>query len=268
MATTEKERIDRINELSRPKPVPEGFLDDRRSLYWDRYDNIVKDWNGGNVATVFAMTPRLDTMIQPKGWHRDFVGDRPSPIWVVSKQARNATATARVESLSEAKAVHKDFRPEKSVYTEISEAAKNAEASQRVDILARSKTYNELPIKPNSSWDWGEWESDIPEAAKKSEASERVQLLARPKSLHPRYQECRSVSWAVSEQAKKTLPSLRIQKLARPKSRSQYQEDYNPNWFKVSPSARVAHANPRLSELSTPIPRKVRQKKVLTSKGA
>ena len=23
------ERIDRINELSRPKPVPEGFLDDR-----------------------------------------------------------------------------------------------------------------------------------------------------------------------------------------------------------------------------------------------
>lgn len=144
----------------------------------------------------------------------------------------------------------------------------NCQPSERIEYLARSKTYKELPIKPNSQWDWGEWESDIPNAAKNAEASERLLMLSRPKASHLRYQECRSVTWVVPEHAKKTLPSLRIQKLARPKSRSQFQEDYNPNWYKVSPSAKSAHANPRLSELSTPIPRKVRQKKILSSKGA
>jgi len=257
----------RIEELSRPKPIPEGFLDDRRSVYWDRYDSIVKDWNGGNVATVFALTARTETLSEPKKRHSEYKGDRPSPIWVVSDAAKSAVASTRVETLAEEKAVHKDFKGEKSVYTVVSKAAKNCEPSERIEFLARAKTYNELPIKSDSQWDWGEWESDIPEAAKNGEASERVSMLSRPKALHPRYQDCRSVTWVVPERTKKSLPSLRIQKLARPKSRSQHQEDYNPNWYRVSQSAKSAHANPRLTELSTPLPRKVRQKKVFTSKG-
>ena len=192
---------------------------------------------------------------------------RPSPIWVVQDAAKRAVASAKIESLAEHKILHKDFRPQKSVFTVVSKAAMKCEPSQRTEFLSRAKTYNELPIKPNSQWDWGEWELDIPEPAKNAEASDKIVMLSRPKASHPRYQECRPVAWVVPEHAKKTLPSLRIQKLARPKSRSQYQEDYNPTWHKVSPAAKGAHANPRLSELSAPIPRKIRQKKVFASKG-
>ena len=188
-------------------------------------------------------------------------------MWPVSNAAKSAVASTKIESLAQPKPLHRDYRVEKSVYSVVSEAAKRCQPSERTDFLARAKTYNELPIKPNSRWDWGEWDSDIPEAAKRAEASERLSTLSRPKSLHSRYQECRPASWTVPEHAKKTLPSLRIQKLARPRS-SKHQEDYNPNWFKVSPSAKVAHTNPRLTELCVPLPRKVRQKKVLTSKGA
>eukprot|EP00112_Aurelia_sp_Birch-Aquarium-sp1_P014088 Seg3015.3 transcript_id=Seg3015.3/GoldUCD/mRNA.D3Y31 product="Testicular haploid expressed gene protein" protein_id=Seg3015.3/GoldUCD/D3Y31 len=267
MASMEEEKPRRrVDYLAKSKPVPAGFVDDRRSVYDGRYDSIIKNWDGGNVATTFQMTPKLEALLQPKRWHSEYVGDRPSPIWAVSKAAQNATASGQIESLSQPKSVHRDYKPEQSIFTIVSEAAKKASPSDRIELLARAKTYKELPIKPNSNWDWGEWDSDIPEAAKNGEASERVALLSRPKSLHPRHQECRTVLWSVSDSAKKTLPSLRLQKLARPKSRSQYQEDYHSTWYKVSPSAKTAHANPRVVELCTPIPRKVRQKKVISSK--
>eukprot|EP00794_Sanderia_malayensis_P011767 gene11767-12984_t len=239
----EKPRTRRIDTLSLPKPIPNGFIDDRRSLYWGRHDTIVKDWDSGNVATTFAISQRLQSLIEPKKIHSQYAGDRPSPIWVVSKAAQGAACSGRVETLAEAKTVHRDFRPEKSVYTTVSDAAKNCGANQRIETLANPKRYRQLPIKPDSNWDWGEWDSEIPEAAKRGVSRSCIAIKS-------------------ADQAKNALPSLRVQQLARPKSRSQYKEDYDQNWYKVSPSAKMAHANTRLVELCAPIPRKVRQKRV------
>ena len=190
---------------------------------------------------------------------------RPSPIWQVSKAAQNSTTSGRVEALAEPKPLHKDYEPAKHVQSIVSDAAKKAEASQRVEVLAQPKSYVELKIKPNSEWDWSEWQADLTHAAMNASASERVTALANPKMPHRSYKEGKPVIWRVTESAKKALPSLRVQQLARPKSRSQYNEDYDPNAWKVSQGAKNAQATPRIAELATPLPRKVRQKKVLAA---
>lgn len=187
---------------------------------------------------------------------------RPSPIWPVSEPAQNATASARVESLAEAKDLHKDYQLARPVHTTVSDAAKNATPTQRLEVLANAKSYAPLKIKPNSDWDWSEWVSDLSEAAKNASASDRILNLANPKAPHRSYKEGRPVIWNVPEAAKKTLPSLRVQQLARPKSRSQYNEDYDSNAWRVSQGAKSAQATPRIGELAMPIPRKVRSKKV------
>ena len=49
--------------------------------------------------------------------------------------------------------------------------------------LARHKTYPPLLVKPNSEWDWGEWEADISRAAKMATATPRVSALAESKTV-------------------------------------------------------------------------------------
>ena len=194
----------------------------------------------------------------------NFFFSRPSPIWLVSPSAVKTQPSERIVSLAEAKKHHRDFQPVKSVYTTVNDAAKSASASQRVEVLAKPKEYKELPIKPDSCWDYSEWESDLSKAALICEPSGRVVQLATPKSLNSSYNECRPVIWRVSGGAKKALPSIRVQQLSRPKSRSQYKEDYDSNWWKVAPGAKLARPTPRIEELSLPIPRKVRQKRGAT----
>jgi len=249
----------RIDTLSRPKPVPVGFIEDRRSVYWD--NNLAKDWDSIQ-QTQSVLSERQSQLVYSKQLHKDYVGDRPSAIWPVSEAAMKATASGRVETLSEPKALHKDYQPCRQVQTVVSEAAMKTEPSQRMEALAQPKTYAPLKIKSNSEWDWSEWESDLTEAAKNATASDRVLVLSNPKLPHRSYKEGRPVIWEVSQSAQKALPSLRVQQLARPKSRSQYNEDYDANAWKVSQGAKSAQATPRIAELAVPIPRKVRSKKV------
>lgn len=257
--TMTAETDSRIDILSRPKPVPAGFIEDRRSVYWD--NKLAKDWDN-TEPTKSVLTERQSQLVYSKQLHKDYVGDRPSPIWQVSVEAMKATASGRVETLSEPKALHKDYKPCQQVQTVVSEAAMKAEPSQRIETLSQPKTYAPLKIKPNSDWDWSEWESDLTQAAKNATASERVHTLSNPKLPHRAYKEARPVIWEVSQSAMKALPSLRVQQLARPKSRSQYNEDYDPNAWKVSQGAKSTQATPRMVELAMPIPRKVRTKKV------
>ena len=191
-----------------------------------------------------------------------FVFNRRSAIWPVSETAMKASASGRVETLSEPKALHRDYQPCRQVQTAVSEAAMNTGPTQRIEFLAQAKTYAPLKIKDNSDWDWSEWESDLTEAARNATASERVLVLSNPKLPHRSYKEGRTVIWEVSPSAQKALPSLRVQQLARPKSRSQYNEDFDASAWKVSQGAKAAQATPRIAELSAPIPRKVRSKKV------
>ena len=186
---------------------------------------------------------------------------RPSPIWLVSNAALKGKASDRVETLSAPKQHHKDFKPNKPVYSIVSDAAKNARANDRLETLAKPKQYQELPIKPDSCWDYSEWQSDVPKGALNHDATGRTLQLSMPKILHKDYKETRPVIWQVTPASRKALPSIRVQQLARPKSRSQYKEDYDSSCWKVSSSAKNARATPRIEELSLPIPRKIKQKK-------
>ena len=191
----------------------------------------------------------------------DILSFRPSPIWLVSKKALKANPSDRVQSLSEPKRHHKEFEPSKPVYSIVSKGAKSANASERIQALAKPKQYQELPIKPDSCWDYSEWESDVSKAALKYDPSSRVLQLSTAKLLHRDYNESRPVIWQVAHAARKALPSIRVQQLARPKSRSQYKEDYDSTCWKVHTSAKNARATPRTEELAMPIPRKIKQKR-------
>ena len=110
--------------------------------------------------------------------------NRRSAIWPVSEAARKASASTRVEALSEPKALHRDYQPCRQVQTVVSGPAMKTEPTQRIEFLAQAKTYTPLKIKSNSDWDWSEWDSDLTEAAKNAAASERVLFLSNPKQPH------------------------------------------------------------------------------------
>ena len=133
-----------------------------------------------------------------------------------------ATASTRVETLSEPIALHRDYEPCRQVQTVVSLAAMKAELSQRIEVPANANTYAPLKLKPNSDWDWSEWESGLTDAAKNASASDRVLVLSNPKQPHRNYQEGDPVIWEVSQSTQKVLPSLIVQQLATPKSQSQY----------------------------------------------
>ncbi|XP_065652168.1 sperm microtubule associated protein 2 isoform X2 [Hydra vulgaris] len=249
--------VSRLEVLARPKPIPDGFIDDKQSVYWD--NQFTKDWTKSDLSTKFVLSDRLTQLTNPKLIHKDWKGDRNSPIWVISHGALNGKASNRLESLAEPKVHHKDFQIPKSVYTVISSSAKKALPSDRVQMLAKPKLSTELGIKPDSCWDYSEWHSDVSEAALKCEPSARVVQLAEPKKLYASYKECRSVIWDVSCGAKNALPTIRVQQLALPK-KSQYKEDYDSDWDKVNPTALVAKPSPRIEELAQPLPRKSKRK--------
>lgn len=176
----------------------------------------------------------------------------------------NAEPTPRLESLSRSKTFHQDYEPPKSVFSLVSRAAKSANPSARVENLAKPKNSTELPTN-QSLWDWSKWDNTVSKAAQSVTPSDHTLRLSIPKKPHGNYKECREVQWTVSDTTLKALPSLRVQQLARPKSRSQFIDHYDESAYRVSGAAKHAQATPRLQELCAPLPRKVRQKKVLTS---
>ena len=189
---------------------------------------------------------------------------RPTPIWQVSPAAMNTEPTGRLDTLSRSKSFHQEYEPPKSVYSVVTESAKSSNASARVEGLAKPKNSTALPTNQNL-WDWSEWDYSVSEAAKCASPSDHTLRLSLAKRPHGNYKGCREVQWTVSETTLKALPSLRVQQLARPKSRSQFIDHYDEGAYKVSSAAKHVQATPRLEELCVPLPRKVRQKKVLTS---
>jgi len=210
------------------------------------------------------MSARQVELSESKNVSKQYIGDRPTPIWPVSKSAQRGSASDRVEALSAHKNVHPHFQPERQIQTYVTPGAKSASASAR-EHLALPKVYRQLLIRPSREWDVDEWEQEITEAAKQARASARLEALAEPKNNHPLFQPEKTIQWPVSDPAKKALATIRLQQLARPKSRGKY-DNYDP--YKVTPAARNARPTPRIGELSMPIPRKVRTKKVLTGTAA
>ncbi|XP_077989769.1 sperm microtubule associated protein 2-like [Glandiceps talaboti] len=242
----------RIDVLARPKQLPPTFREDRRSVYW-----LDKPFNGDE----YAMSARQLELSNSKNVSKEYLGDKPSPIWPVSKAAQKGSASDRVEALSAHKMLHRLFQPERTIETRVSPAAKSASASDRIEHLSLPKVYKPLLIRPSREWDVDEWEQEITDAAKQARASARLEALAEPKHNHSLFQPEKTIQWPVSEPAMKALATIRLQQLARPKSRGKY-DNFDP--YKVTPAARNARPTPRIGELAAPIPRKVRQKKILT----
>lgn len=255
--------VSRIDVLATPKTLPPLHVEDLQSVYWS--GKFTKDWSKQEQNTKFCVSERLSQLVKHKEHHKDWVADKSTPIWPVSKTAMKAQASPHVEGLAAPKKPHADFKPPKSVFTTVTPAAKNARCNEHIEKLATPKEYKDLPIKPDSAWDYSEWKSDLPASALKYNATDKITSLSMPKEAHKDYHDPKDPMWKVSAGAKKALPSMRVQQLARPKSRSSYKEDYDANWYKVTPGAKNARPTPRLEELSAPLPRKTRQKKVQVS---
>ncbi|XP_052765498.1 testicular haploid expressed gene protein-like isoform X2 [Mya arenaria] len=245
----------RINALSRPKQVPSGFLEDRRSVYWVDY---VPPGPGPDNVTRIIATPRVQALAQHRAPHASWKGDRPTPMWAVSDDAKNAPTTERIRALSRHKTVHMDHKLERSPYMMVNDGAKNASPSQRIEQLAVPKSRRErFGIYET---EWGQF-NPVSEAAMKATHSERIETLAQSKDYHKEFKDERPIQWTVGNSALNAIATLRLQQMARPRSRTMIKDDFDP--YKISPSAKRARCTPRVEELCVPIPRKVKSKKIV-----
>lgn len=145
--------------------------------------------------------------------------------------------------------------------TIVPRATMSAKPSHRIAELARHKTYSPLLIKPQSEWDWEEWQNSISPPALTAVATERTTALAQPKPLHHSYQHSKPVQWLIAQHTLTHMASERLNKLSEARQLSGYREDYDPNTYVVSRAALLAQPSPRLDELATPLPRKCRTRK-------
>lgn len=255
MVEPPRKQYKRIDELARPKPLPAGFIEDKRSVYHE--SKIVK--SNHQQPTKFILTDRLDQLCQPKPYHYDFAQDRPSPKWPVTPAAQKAAATSVVESLSKPKAIHRDWVEGRPVQTVVKTSAKSANASERLIQLSLPKKGAVNVVKEEPETPHNEVISKINPAALKAVATSRIEVLAQEKQTHQSYQPPCPVQSIVNPKTMKAKASAHIIQLARPKDRKELEE--NPNVWKVTAGAKAAQASQRINELAAPLPRKVRAKK-------
>ena len=144
----------------------------------------------------------------PKKAHPQYQPEREVP-WPVSKTARRAVSSTRVEQLSRPKT--REDGPVRESAWRVSSASRRAVASARVQALAKPKQTVEgyLPCK--------EVEWAINRGTLRVTASERTQTLAKPiirESMD--HLQFNPDAFAVSESARKANPSQRIVELAQP----------------------------------------------------
>ena len=249
----------RMADLARAKPLPAGFIEDKRSVYTE--SKIVK--RDPNAPTKFLLTDRQGALCQPKPYHNNFTQDRPSPIWAVSAGAKSASASAGIQNLAKPKNLHPEWTSRGSVQTVVTSGALKAVASERLTQLSQPKKCASLPVKEGTGWDYSEWSSEISPSALKAVASSRVETLAEAKNTHSAYLPPCPVQSVVHPKTLTAKASSHICQLARPKDRKELEE--NPNVWKVSSGAKAAQASQRVCDLAQPIPRKVRTKKATTA---
>merc|ERR1712124_127278 len=92
--------LTRLEVLALPKPINCNFIEDRRTVYWT--DGPLR------VAGKNKLTPRQKMLANHKFAHKDPRLDRPSPIWMVSRNAMRARVSERVRGLACAKKPHID----------------------------------------------------------------------------------------------------------------------------------------------------------------
>ena len=123
------------------------------------------------------LTNRMEELTVPKSLHQNYLWDRPSPIWDVSRSSQAHTHTGRIQELARSKTVHMEYRPCRSVETVISHATKRAVASARIDELFKLKR-GKLKGGKERWEEWGQPAWEISSAAKSAVATDHLDKLS------------------------------------------------------------------------------------------
>jgi len=243
----------RIDQLSKPKPLPPGFSEDRRSVYWTDQP----------LRPAKYLTSRQRELALPKHPHKNYQGDRPSPIWRVSPAAKLWKPNRRLSLLAAAKNAHPDFKTDKPVWSVINKNTLNAERSERIITLSRPKGADSRYINPSISLS----ELDILRTKarqKKQEEPEWVDRLSQSKQTPKGFRKDRPVRWRITPEMLSVKVSDRVDELSNIRRIGK-----NGNWvsndvedpYAVSKAAMKASVAERIENLCKPIPRKMRSKK-------
>lgn len=236
--------LSRIDELAKPKQLPEGYIEDRRSVYW--VDKLPPQ-----PPTVFDVSPRLSKLVPYKKFHPLFESDRPSAVWPVSKAALNfPPEQEQYIILSRPKPFYKDFVPDREPPPyDVSRAALKYIATDRIVKLAIPKRRYAPPEFDFCAATWYD-HPPVKQSALSYNSSERTELLSWPRSLPTGFEYDKSVMWKAPAGLNSVQASGRLAELSQPRQRMELYQGYDP--YSVSSAARNAVATSRLDTLAQP----------------
>lgn len=277
----------RLAALAKPKPLPPNFIEDRRSVYWtDGPKNTSKD---------FSLSNRGKNLAQAKWPHSDYRGDRPSPIWKVTKAAKSAEASGRIVKLAKAKQPHQDWVEDQPIISVIKKSSMEVNPSDRILAMAQpknadarfvtpqiSKTQLDILQRDGRKRKFGPDGKVVENFGNDQKEPDFVERLCQPKGAPKGFRADQPIITKITESMKNAEISNRVDELSKmrrvgkrgvPKCMPQdktaeiiffdpkdgSKTPYNP--YNVSRAALKAVAKDRINELATPVARKQRQKK-------
>lgn len=219
----------------------------RESVIWD-VSPMAKKASPSQRVNGLAQSKNPPSSYQEDRAKHAFSCGRQSPVWQVSGAARGAKERVRLEGLSRPKTPHRDYIPPREVESVVTSNAKNATASSRLETLARPKSRPEGPFrepmwpvmplaksanpssrqlelaKPKGIPDGYQAPratiNDIKRSARRAIATSRTQELSRPiMRATMDHVQFNPDAFIVSEAAKKAKCPARIEELSVPLTR-------------------------------------------------
>jgi len=248
---------ERIKSLAQYKKIHGDFIEDKRSVYWT--DGPIK------VQNQNKLTQNQKSLAHHKLPHINYKGDRPSPIWRVSKRALRAKINDRQTTLAIAKAPHPLWRKDQPVQTQVALKTMTAMPTEHILRLSMPKEADSRYLRPSISLE----ELGALKNEGRQDPGENlpdwVDRLSSFKKSPNGYKRDRQVSWVINHNTKSAIVTEHVDKLSklqRVGKRPGPDPNVVDNPYAVSRAARKTEAKPRINELAAPLPRKVRTKKV------
>ncbi|KAK2848791.1 hypothetical protein Q5P01_008625 [Channa striata] len=142
----------RIQYLAKHKRDFSAWEDGRRPPHTSQCDGNCPIWHVDPRVKTAVITPRLLQLSKPRLKHPDFQGDREIVASVISFASRGTPVSQRLVQLSLPRMKESNIccgfgRPEQSIWT-VSRAARRATASARLDMLATPKQLSADYVPP------------------------------------------------------------------------------------------------------------------------
>ncbi|XP_042198804.1 neurofilament medium polypeptide [Callorhinchus milii] len=255
--TTKSLATERVNELAKPKYVSEKWEPDRSFIDLVMDAVFIYSVAAHDGITSYAI-PRFMYLSEPKAYHKDYEPNRPSPIWPVPESAMKVVTTQKTRELAQPRVVNKDWKQDRSPYSEAS-VGPNVPPSFRLQKLAEPKTYSSTSERPAYMFD-NQYVTQVSPAAKYVTATPRLVELSKPKGTHKDFVQNKPMEQPVSPYALTYEAGERTKALAVPRKYVALAKENDI--FQISEAAKHAVASQRTLELAAPLPRKVTPKKI------